>query len=66
MLGEFLDWYARAQDAGIRTHMLEDIMLRRRIHDANMGLQEKNRRADYLRVFKASLDRRRKLQQEQD
>ena len=65
-LGEFLDWYARAQDAGIKVRVLDDIMLRRRIHDRNMGLQEKNKRADYLRVFKASLDRRRKLQQQGD
>ena len=58
-LGEFLDWYARACDAGLKSIMLDDILLRRRIHLDNMGRRERDKRADYLRVFKASLDRRR-------
>lgn len=58
-LGEFLDWYARATDAGLRSTMLNTIFLRRRIHKNNMGVRDRDKRADYLRVFKASLDRRR-------
>lgn len=58
-LGEFLDWYARACDAGLNSIMLDDILLRRRIHQDNMGRRERDKRADYLRVFKATLDRRR-------
>jgi glycosyltransferase involved in cell wall biosynthesis len=61
-LGEFLDWYARASDAGLRSTMLNSILLRRRIHKNNMGVRDRDKRADYLRVFKASLDRRRQAQ----
>jgi len=59
-LGEFLDWYARATDAGLRSAMLAPVLLRRRIHQHNMGVRDRDKRSDYLRVFKASLDRRRK------
>ena len=34
-LGEFVDWYARAVDAGLETLMLPDVLLLRRVHDAN-------------------------------
>jgi hypothetical protein len=59
-LGEFLDWYARATDAGLRSAMLAPVLLRRRIHKHNMGVRDRDKRSDYLRVFKASLERRRK------
>jgi len=58
-IGEFLDWYARASDAGLASVMLDDVLLRRRIHADNMGVRDRDKRGDYLRVFKASLDRRR-------
>lgn len=59
-VGEFLDWYGRAKDAGLRSIMLEEVLMRRRIHGGNMGVRERGNRGDYLRVFKASLDRRRR------
>ena len=58
-VGEFLDWYARANDAGLVSVMLKDVLLKRRIHADNMGVRDRDKRGDYLRVFKASLDRRR-------
>lgn len=61
-VGEFLDWYARAKDAGLKSVMLDDILLMRRIHTDNMGVRDRDKRGDYLRVFKASLDRRRREQ----
>lgn len=63
-VGEFLDWYARACDAGLTSTMLPEVLLKRRIHDNNMGIRDRDKRSDYLRVFKASLDRRRRLQEE--
>jgi glycosyltransferase involved in cell wall biosynthesis len=60
-IGEFLDWYARATDAGLTNVMLDDVLLRRRIHAGNMGVRDRDKRNDYLHVFKASLDRRRKI-----
>lgn len=61
-IGEFIDWYARATDAGVKTTLLEEIMLRRRLHNSNMGVRMKDRRHEYLKVLKDSLDRRRRVQ----
>lgn len=58
-VGEFLDWYARAKDLGLKDMLLPDLVAKRRIHDNNFGIREKNASHDYLKVIKASLDRRR-------
>lgn len=58
-IGEFIDWYTRALDYGLNGHLAREVVLRRRIHDANTGIRERDSRKDYLRVLKASLDRRR-------
>lgn len=60
-MGDFIDWYARAMEQKLKSFMLPDVVLKRRIHDANMGICERNARGDYLRILKASLDRRRKI-----
>jgi glycosyltransferase involved in cell wall biosynthesis len=59
LLGEFVDWYARAVDAGLRMKMLDEVVLARRIHGGNTVLRERDNRGDYLKVLKATLDRRR-------
>ena len=58
-VGEFVDWYARAMELGLKGHMLDEVVLHRRLHNANIGLVEPNAKGDYLRIVKASLDRRR-------
>lgn len=58
-IGEFIDWYTRALDCGLNSLLAREVVLKRRIHDANTGLRERDSRKDYLRVLKASLDRRR-------
>jgi glycosyltransferase involved in cell wall biosynthesis len=58
-LGEFIDWYARAREAGLSSRIESDVWLRRRIHDDNLGVRERASRGDYLRVLKAAMDRRR-------
>jgi glycosyltransferase involved in cell wall biosynthesis len=58
-VGVTVDWYARAQDAGLRAAMLPDVVLERRLHLTNNGLRESDSRAQYLRVLRASLERRR-------
>jgi glycosyltransferase involved in cell wall biosynthesis len=58
-LGEFVEWYARAVDAGLETAMLPDVVLRRRVHAANLGVRLRDDRDEYARVLKAVLDRRR-------
>jgi glycosyltransferase involved in cell wall biosynthesis len=61
-LGEFVDWYVRAVDSGLKSFLSGDVVLKRRIHDANSGIREREHRKDYLRVLKASLDRRRETE----
>jgi glycosyltransferase involved in cell wall biosynthesis len=58
--GEFVDWFARAQEKGLSARMLEEVLALRRIHDANMGiLRRDENRGEYLQAVKAALDRRR-------
>jgi len=58
-VGEFIDWYTRAIDAGLKPLTLPNLMLWRRVHDTNQGIRERQSVTDYARVLKASLDRRR-------
>jgi hypothetical protein len=58
-VGEFMDWYARTLELGLKAHMLNDVLTLRRIHGGNTGIRQANLRKDYARILKASLDRRR-------
>jgi glycosyltransferase involved in cell wall biosynthesis len=58
-VGEFIDWYARAVELQIRSLVLTDLFLWRRIHDSNTGVRERQSVTDYARVLKAKLDRKR-------
>jgi len=58
-VGEFIDWYARAVELQIRSVVLPDLFLWRRIHDSNQGVRERQAVSDYARVLKAKLDRKR-------
>ncbi len=58
-LGEFIDWYARAVELGLRSVCLPDLLLWRRIHTSNTGVLQHAYRSDYAKVLKAALDRRR-------
>jgi glycosyltransferase involved in cell wall biosynthesis len=58
-VGEFLSWYLRAMDLQLKTIMLPDVVLRRRIHSRNQGRHAKDARTDYVRALKTALDRRR-------
>jgi glycosyltransferase involved in cell wall biosynthesis len=59
-LGEFIDWFDRAQQSNLRHDMIEDVMMRRRIHRTNQGLFKREFRKDYITVLKAAIDRKRK------
>ena len=61
-VGEFIDWYARAEELGLRSWMLDETVLRRRIHSTNLGLLRRDAAGDYAAVLKAALDRRRRLE----
>ncbi len=59
-VSDFYEWYARAQDAGLKIAVLPQVVLRRRLHDDNLGLRRQAAaRREYLSVMKTILDRRR-------
>ena len=63
-VGEFIDWYARAIELKVRSLVLPELLLWRRIHDSNQGVRERQSVTDYARVLKAKLDRKRAEAQE--
>jgi glycosyltransferase involved in cell wall biosynthesis len=65
-VGEFIDWYARAQDAGLRFGMVNKVVMSRRIHRTNTGITQVAARADYAKVLKAVLDRRKQIVHQRD
>lgn len=60
VVGEFLDWYARACDAELNIVMLDDVVSLRRVHAANHSTSAL-RETTYLPVLKAAIERRRLL-----
>ncbi len=58
-LAEVVDWYARATEAGLKWFMLPEVVLERRLHTSNSAVRERDARLDYLRVVRASMERRR-------
>lgn len=58
-VGQFVEWYSRAQELGLKSRQLPEILMRRRIHSSNMGIYERKSKADYIRILKQALDRRR-------
>ena len=63
-VGVTVDWYARALEAGLRSCMLPEVVLERRLHLTNNGLRESASRSQYLHVLRASLERRRAVADE--
>lgn len=60
-VGEFVEWFGRAQDKKINVVMLPDILVMRRLHNNNMGRQkEKYSPQGYLSILKSTLERRRR------
>lgn len=57
-VGDFVDWYVRAAEIALKSEMLADVLLLRRLHDDNMGIREIDQRRAYLQILKQSLDRR--------
>ena len=57
-----IEWFRRVADAGVRHEVLPDVLLWRRIHEANLSYQPPDPRAfprELLTILKRSLDRRR-------
>ena len=53
-------WFMRATERGVVSELLPDVLLRHRMHGQNLSQSEADgSRDEFLRVLKASLDRRR-------
>lgn len=57
---EALAWYSRVMEKGLRSLMLPEVVLKRRLHIGNKGIRQRTlQKTQYLRILKASLERRR-------
>jgi glycosyltransferase involved in cell wall biosynthesis len=63
-MGEFIDWYVRATEQNLKTLMLPNLVALRRLHSTNKGVQQRQNLNQYVRILKASLDRRRAVSQQ--
>jgi hypothetical protein len=62
-VGVTVDWYARAMEQGLKKLVIPELVLERRIHTSNNGIRERDSRSQYMQVLKASMDRRRAMQE---
>lgn len=58
-VSEDTDWFARARDAGLRTAVLPETLVWKRVHDRNSSLNESNINALLLRALRGTLTRKR-------
>jgi glycosyltransferase involved in cell wall biosynthesis len=58
-VGESIDWFLKAEEKGLKTSMLPETVVKRRIHADNVGIRKRDARGDLARMLKESLDRRR-------
>ena len=56
--GEFIEWAARASDASVVQHEVDEVVFLRRLHATNLG-RTQGLRVDYARALRAVLHRRR-------
>jgi len=65
--GEFMDWYAKAVSQELKFELLPEVLMRRRLHASNQGAGRQTvYKADYLRILRESVHRRRALDQAAD
>ena len=57
--GEFIDWHARLVHQGFQWRVIPEIVTKRRIHKNNTFQRDPSIKQDFLKVIKASIDRRR-------
>ena len=58
-VGEGVDWFHRAELAGVRIARVDDVVLERRIHGGNLTLRSVASRVDYVRAARAAIQRNR-------
>jgi glycosyltransferase involved in cell wall biosynthesis len=63
-IAEFIDWYSRAEELGLRPHVVPEVLARRRVHRRNQTRLNREARSEYSFVAKRTLDRRRAMRQQ--
>jgi hypothetical protein len=58
VLGEFVDWIARAREIGLREAAVPDVVLHRRVHASNHTLRHGDDLVELTRVLRDALQRR--------
>jgi glycosyltransferase involved in cell wall biosynthesis len=58
-VGETIEWWSRAMDAGLRGEALQEVVLFRRVHAHNLGKTADAPMQSYLRMLHAVVNRRR-------
>jgi glycosyltransferase involved in cell wall biosynthesis len=58
-IAEFIDWFSRAEEAGLKAHIVPEVLARRRVHRNNQTRLNPGGRREYSQVMKRTLDRRR-------
>ncbi|MBM3181566.1 MAG: glycosyltransferase family 2 protein [Chloroflexi bacterium] len=62
-VGDFVDWYTRAQEAELEIVILPEVVMRRRVHMSNLTIRSRDTaHFEYTQIIKAALDRRRMRQ----
>ena len=56
-----LDWFARATEIGLKSHVPPIIVLERRLHAENNGIRQRDSVLQYVQVVGRSINRRRDL-----
>ena len=59
-IAQFFDWYVRAQEKGLRSYLIPEVIAKRRLHGGNLGIRQHQEQTEYVKIAKALLDRRRK------
>jgi len=65
-IGDFIEWYLRASEANLNIHMLSEVVAKRRLHAWHTTDNSPESRKNYVRILKASLDRRRAVSKEKN
>jgi glycosyltransferase involved in cell wall biosynthesis len=55
--GDFIQWYGRAKDLNLKEAILDDVLVKRRIHKSNMGGDQMAAKLSYMKAIKERLMR---------
>jgi glycosyltransferase involved in cell wall biosynthesis len=58
-IADWSDWYLRMTERSLTVAVVDEVLVERRVHGANIGIRQRDQVTSYARVLKASLDRRR-------